>query len=81
MVPLIVLITVTSIARVAGRLGVTAVNSWPAATRAGLCARTNDGNVIDECHLIPRGGLDPPRWDLLLLWKLPVLQFAGHAEL
>ena len=36
MVPLIVLIVTTLLARLAGRLGVPALGSWAAATRAGL---------------------------------------------
>ncbi len=36
MAPLIVLVVATLLARLAGRLGVTALQGWPAATRAGL---------------------------------------------
>ncbi len=36
MVPLIVLVAVTLLARAAGALGVTSLRHWPAATRAGL---------------------------------------------
>jgi uncharacterized membrane protein len=36
MVPLIVLVLVTLLARLAGRLGIAAVGSWAAATRAGF---------------------------------------------
>ena len=36
MVPLIVLVAVTLLARLAGRLGIRPLQNWPAATRAGL---------------------------------------------
>jgi hypothetical protein len=36
MAPVIVLIITVLIARVAGRLGVTSLRNWPAATRVGL---------------------------------------------
>ena len=36
MAPLIVLITVTLVARLAGRMGVTSLRNWTAATRVGL---------------------------------------------
>ena len=36
MAPLIVLVAATLLARLAGRLGVTPLQGWPAATRAGL---------------------------------------------
>lgn len=36
MAPLIVLVTVTLLARLIGQVGVTSLRNWPAATRAGL---------------------------------------------
>jgi uncharacterized membrane protein len=38
MAPLVTLVAVTLLARAAGHLGVAALRSWPAATRAGLAA-------------------------------------------
>src|SRR5688572_17610055 len=66
MAPLIVLVIVTLLARLAGALGVSALRNWPAATRAGLAvmfwftaAAHFNSMRADLVRLVPPGVPNP----------------------